>query len=70
MQELNPDVDEAARAVLGRMMTKRRDERYASCAELIADLQSYLDDLLDVPRRTDHCENGAEEAARIILENL
>lgn len=29
-----------------------------------------LDDLLDVPRRTDHCENGAEEAARIILENL
>jgi UDP-N-acetylglucosamine:LPS N-acetylglucosamine transferase len=27
-----------------------------------------LDGLLGVPRRTDHRENGAEEAARIILE--
>jgi serine/threonine-protein kinase len=42
-RELNPELDDEVRRILMRMMVKDRDQRYASCEELIADLQAYLE---------------------------
>ncbi len=43
LQELNPNVDNGTRAILVRMMAKKREERYSSCHELIVDLKAHLD---------------------------
>jgi serine/threonine-protein kinase len=45
--ELNPDVDDATRRILSRMMAKDRDARYADCSELITDVRE------DMERRGD-----------------
>jgi len=42
--QLNPEVSDATRAILSRMMAKDPADRYADCSQLIADLQQ---DLLD-----------------------
>lgn len=41
--ELRPEVPEALRIILRKMMTKKREERYADCAPLVADLQGWLE---------------------------
>ncbi len=41
--ELRPDVPEAVRTVLRKMMAKNREDRYAECGELVADLQAWLE---------------------------
>ncbi len=42
--ELKPEVDPELRAIVARMMAKDRDQRVASCAELIGDLEGFLED--------------------------
>jgi serine/threonine-protein kinase len=42
IRELNPEVDEAARGILQRMMAKEPGQRYQSCTELIAELDRDL----------------------------
>jgi serine/threonine protein kinase len=41
--ELNPEVDDELRAIIARMLAKDREARYPSCAEIIDDLQSWLE---------------------------
>ena len=41
--ELRPEVPEALRIILRKMMTKKREERYTDCAPLVADLQDWLE---------------------------
>ena len=41
--DLNPDADEAMRSIITRMMVKDREQRYASCNDVVVDLQSYLE---------------------------
>ena len=41
--ELNPEVDEDVRALVARMMAKDREQRHASCADLIAELRPILE---------------------------
>ena len=41
--ELNPDVDPELRAIVARMMAKDRDRRVSSCAELIDELEKFLE---------------------------
>ncbi len=41
--DLNPDVDEPVRAILGRMMAKDRDQRYADAHQLAEALEDYLE---------------------------
>ncbi|MEN8164532.1 MAG: serine/threonine-protein kinase, partial [Acidobacteriota bacterium] len=41
--ELRPEVPEALQSILKKMMTKKREERYADCDILTADLQSWLE---------------------------
>jgi|GEM_PF-589202 len=43
VRDLNPEVDEATRSILKRMMVKDKNQRYPSCRELISDLQQYLE---------------------------
>jgi len=40
--ELKPEVDPELRTIVARMMAKDRDQRVASCAELIRDLERFL----------------------------
>jgi hypothetical protein len=40
---LNPDLDPQLRAIVARMMAKDRELRYPSCAELIHDLEKFLE---------------------------
>jgi serine/threonine-protein kinase len=42
--DLNPEADEKMRSIVSRMMFKDRDQRYASCGEVVADLQCYLEE--------------------------
>ena len=39
---LNPNVDEATRKILGKMIAKDRGQRYQSSHDLVADLEDYL----------------------------
>ncbi len=41
--ELNPEVDPELRTIVARMMAKDRDLRVASCAELIGELEKFLE---------------------------
>jgi predicted Ser/Thr protein kinase len=41
--ELKPDLDPALRSIVTRMMAKDREHRTSSCAELIGDLQAFLE---------------------------
>lgn len=41
--ELRPEVPEALQSILRKMMAKKREERYADCAHLVDDLQSWLE---------------------------
>jgi len=41
--ELKPEVDPELRTIVARMMTKDRDLRVASCAELIGELEKFLE---------------------------
>ncbi len=41
--ELRPEVPEALRTILRKMMAKNREERYPDCPPLVADLQSWLE---------------------------
>jgi len=41
--ELNPDLDPALRSIVTRMMAKDREHRTSSCAELIGELQAFLE---------------------------
>ena len=41
--ELRPDVPEPVRTILRKMMAKKREDRYAECGELVADLQAWLE---------------------------
>jgi len=41
--ELRPEVPEALRAILRKMMAKKPDDRYADCSALISELQSWLE---------------------------
>ncbi len=43
VSELRPEVPEALRAILRKMMAKKPADRYADCAALIVDLQSWLE---------------------------
>ena len=43
LSELNPEIDEKLVAMVARMMVKDREERYPDCAELISDLQNFLE---------------------------
>ncbi len=43
VRELRPEVPEALRAILRKMMAKKPADRYADCAALIGDLQSWLE---------------------------
>ncbi|MCU0304677.1 MAG: protein kinase [Thermoanaerobaculales bacterium] len=40
--ELNPEVDPELRGIIARMLAKDREQRYASCSEVIAALQGWL----------------------------
>ena len=41
--ELRPEVPEDLRIILRKMMAKKREERYADCEPLVADLQGWLE---------------------------
>jgi serine/threonine protein kinase len=41
--DLKPDVPEALRAILRKMMAKKPQDRYSNCDDLIGDLQSWLE---------------------------
>jgi serine/threonine-protein kinase len=41
--ELKPDLDPELRAIVARMMAKDREQRISSCAELISDLEGFLE---------------------------
>ena len=43
VRELNPEVDDELRLVIARMLAKEREERYSSCTEIMADIQSWLE---------------------------
>jgi len=43
IQELNPEVDAVLRGIIARMLAKDREERYSSCTEVMADIQSWLE---------------------------
>jgi len=43
VRELNPEVDDELRSVIARMLVKEREERYPSCTEIMADIQSWLE---------------------------
>jgi serine/threonine-protein kinase len=43
LSEIKPDLDPELRAVVGRMMAKDRDQRIASCAEVISNLEAFLE---------------------------
>ena len=43
LSELNPEIDETLVAMVARMMAKDPEQRYPDCAELISDLQSFLE---------------------------
>ena len=43
IQELNPEVDAQLRGIIARMLAKDREERYSSCTEVMADVQSWLE---------------------------
>ncbi len=54
--ELNPDVPEALRSILRKMMAKDRSQRYADCASLVNDLKAWLDET-----------GGAEDAMAAVV---
>jgi serine/threonine-protein kinase len=41
--ELKPEVDPQLRGIVARMMAKDRDQRFTACAELILELEAFLD---------------------------
>ncbi len=43
VRELNPEVDTELRGIIARMLAKDREERYSSCTEVMADIQSWLE---------------------------
>jgi len=43
LSELNPDIDQTLVAMVARMMAKDPEQRYPDCAELVSDLQSFLE---------------------------
>ncbi len=43
VRELNPEVDAELRGIIARMLAKDREERYSSCTEVMADIQSWLE---------------------------
>ncbi len=42
VREMNPRVPKDVERIVERMMAKKRDDRYASCAELVADIDAVL----------------------------
>ncbi len=44
VREVNADIDSETRNILVKMMAKKRDDRYSDCAEIINDIQKYLDE--------------------------
>jgi serine/threonine-protein kinase len=43
VRELNPEVDEDLREIIGKMLAKDRDQRHSSATEVIADIQQWLE---------------------------
>ncbi|HET7712847.1 MAG TPA: serine/threonine-protein kinase, partial [Thermoanaerobaculia bacterium] len=39
---LNPNVDEETRRIVKKMIAKKREDRYADCHQIVADLEEYL----------------------------
>lgn len=43
IRELNPEVDDELRSIISKMLDKERENRYSTCTEVIAAIQSWLE---------------------------